>query len=77
MPDSKMVLLFRATAEAILFSKYKDEPAELDGDPVLFAIYNSFLQRVLDDAERYNEICEKRAEARRGKTKEKEETKEN
>lgn len=72
LPDEKLVVLFKAIAEAILFHKYREEPEELDGDSVLFAMYDGFLQRILDDGERYAEICEERAEAGRQKGKAKE-----
>lgn len=69
LPDEKLIVLFRALVQAILFSKYKDEPDELDGDPVLFAIYEGFMHRIFDDAEHYKEVCETKAEAGRQKGK--------
>lgn len=75
LPDEKLVVMFRAIAETILYHRFKETPEELDGDPVMFAMYDGFLQRILDDGERYAEICEERAEAGRQKGKAKEQEK--
>ena len=72
LPDKQLVVMFKALAEAILYHRFKETPEELDGDPVMFAMYDGFLQRILYDGERYAEICEKRAEAGRQKGKAKE-----
>lgn len=64
MPDEQAGKLIKAICG------YKLGESDNTGDPVLDAVFNMIREKLDEDSAHYDVVCQKRAEARQGKTKE-------
>ena len=65
MPDEQAGKLIKAICS------YKIGEYEATNDPVIDAVFNMIREKLDEDSAHYESVCQKRAEARQGKTKEK------